>query len=169
MRTIDLTKANVSGYMKDGIGLWLGAVERDHDLNVQTISIDNPKADYVFDFEVVNWAVNVDFILMQSYVRTAKNPIKALSKACRLLNAGGYLLIVDNVNPDAGVKNYFNYGEMEGLLQLLEAFIFIEARGFTGDHKHYYYVCKKKLEAVDNGETLECENETGTEETSEKG
>jgi hypothetical protein len=164
---INLETANIDGYTKDGIGIWIGKVNTAHDLHVKTISKDNPKADYVFDFEDVHWVVGVNFVVMQSYIRTAVNPIKVLIKALSLIKAGGYLLITDNVNPDTGVKNYFNYNEMEGLLQLLEDKIFIEARGFTGDSKHYYYVCKKKKEDLDDDDipATECQEVKAGEET----
>jgi SAM-dependent methyltransferase len=163
----DLDMANVSGYLQKGIGIWLGDIPKEHALNIKTINKKNPVSDYVFDFEFMKFDINVDFILMKSYIRTTYNPILTLAKACKLIKPGGYLLILDNTGADADTKNYYNFLEMEGILQLFEDYIFIENRGLTGNQKKYYYVCRKKQEVIADGKEMEQEDEIREEKGSE--
>jgi SAM-dependent methyltransferase len=173
---MSLVLNNITGYTKDGIGVWLGNIPVRHDVNIKTIDKINPLADYVFDFEKIDWQTKLDFIVMQSYVRKASNPIRVIGKALKIIKEGGYFIIADNAGPDMECKNYFNFAEMEGMLNLFEDFVFIEGRGLTADGKEYYYICKKKRE-VEYVETLEgksCEevkenaDEKGTESTDRK-
>jgi SAM-dependent methyltransferase len=147
---IRLDTASIDGYTKDGVGVWLGKIEKEHPLNIKTIDKINPLADYVFDFEVIDWQIKVDFMVMYSFIRTTHNPMRALAKALRTIKTGGYLIILDTVEVD-GARHYFNFPEMEGMLNLYEDYTFIEARGITPDKKHYFYVCKKKDEVAEHG------------------
>lgn len=147
--TTEMELANVRGLMTNGVGIWLGDIEKDHEENVKTVSATNPNADFVVDFDSMKWDIGFDFILARNFIRTTQNPLRTIGNCLRLIKAGGYFLLVDPVASSVTEKHFFNFGEVEGLLDLYEDLIFIENRGITGDGKHFYYVCKKKLEEVE--------------------
>lgn len=138
----------VTGYMQTGQGLVLGMCEKDKPLNVLWVDEDNARADFVYNFLDTPEQADFDFIRAFNWIRKQVNPIETVKKLFKGIKEGGYLLVIENNEPDPNAKHYFNFNEMEGLLRLFEDYGFIEASGQQG--KIYFYVVKKKKEVTEN-------------------
>ena len=134
---------NITPYMHRGTGIAFGTCEKPKPKNVFWVHDENPAADYVTPWDMAT-AKDRDFVRFWYFFRNAKEgPMYVFRRAISLLKPGGFLLIIEEAERGEGVKQFYNYGEMEGILMLFDDHIHIDAKGVINDGKSYFYVCRK--------------------------
>lgn len=143
----------VTGYTVHGNGIVLGKVEKDKPSNAIWVDENHPKADFIFNFLDTPEQAEFDWIRAFDWIRNQTSVLDSITKMLKNLKQGGYMIIVESVKPSG--KCHFNYAEMEGILRMFESKCFVETHGINKDV--YWYVCTKKREVADEGNTGEAE------------
>ena len=134
---------NITPYMQKGIGVLFGTCEKPKPKKCTWVHKTNPFADYVQPFE--NGSGSFDFVRFWHFIMSSELGIMfILRRAIQMLKTGGFLLICEATERVEGNPQYFNYGEMEGILMLFDDFIHIDAKGINADGKTYFFVCRKQ-------------------------